>query len=76
MFINFIKRIDLYGKKPEFYFKGRPDKTTWIGRIITFLYILIYIGFLAYRLNRMIKRLDVTFYDTNAYTGDSFNSIK
>ena len=70
MFINFIKRIDLYGKKPEFYFKGKPDKTTWIGRIITFLYILIYIGFLAYRLNRMIKRLDVKFYDTNAYTGE------
>lgn len=70
MFCSLIKRIDLYGKQPEFYFKGNPSKTTWVGRILTYLYVIIYIAFLVYKLNRMIKRVDVTFYDTYAYTGE------
>lgn len=70
MFCNLIKRIDLYGKEPEFYFKGNSSKTTWIGRILTYIYIIIYVAFLAYKLDRMINRVDVTFYDTNAYTGE------
>ena len=70
MIFQFLKRIDLYGKEPEFYFKGKSSKTTWMGRILTILYVIIYIAFLIYKLNRMIKRKDVTFYDTNAYTGE------
>ena len=70
MFCDFIKRVDLYGKEPEFYFKGKNNKTSWIGRILTLLYVIIYIAFLIYKLNRMIKRTDVTFYDTTAYTGE------
>ena len=70
MFCDFIKRVDLYGKEPEFYFKGKYNKTSWIGRILTLLYVIIYIAFLIYKLNRMIKRTDVTFYDTTAYTGE------
>ena len=70
MFLHFIKRIDLYGKCPEFFFKGESNKTTWVGRIFTFLYILIYLAFLIYKLDRMIKRKDVTFYETNANKGE------
>ena len=70
MFCSFIKRIDLYGKDPEFYFKGKPNKTTWVGRILTILYIIIYLAFLIYKLERMVSRVDVTFYDTYAYTGE------
>ena len=70
MFVDFIKSIDLYGKSPELYYKGKSNKTTWVGRILTILYIIIYIAFLIYKLNRMINRVDVTFYDTNAYTGE------
>ena len=70
MFLHFIKRIDLYGKYPEFYFKGESNKTSSVGRIFTFLYILIYLAFLIYKLDRMIKRKDVTFYETNANKGE------
>ena len=70
MFCSFIKRIDLYGKEPEFYFKGKPNKTTWVGRILTILYVIIYLAFLIYKLERMVSRVDVTFYDTYAYTGE------
>ncbi len=70
MFCEFIKKIDLYGKDPEFYYKGNPSKTTWIGRILTIVYVIIYIAFLVYKLERMIKRVDVTFYETTAFTGE------
>ena len=70
MLCPFIKKIDLYGKDPEFYFKGNSNKTTWIGRILTILYVIIYISFLIYKLERMVSRVDVTFYDTYAYTGE------
>ena len=70
MFCEFVKRIDLYGKEPEFYFKGKSNKTTWLGRILTILYAVIYLAFLIYKLKRMVSRVDVTFYDTYAYTGE------
>ena len=70
MFCEFIKRIDLYGKEPEFYFKGKSSKTSWLGRILTILYAIIYLAFLIYKLDRMVNRVDVTFYDTYAYTGE------
>ena len=50
MLCPFIKKIDLYGKDPELYFKGNSNKTTWIGRILTILYVIIYISFLIYKL--------------------------
>ena len=59
-----IKEIDFYGKQPEFYFKGKPKKVTWIGRIFTIIYIIIYIIFFIYKLYRMSQRVDITFYDT------------
>ena len=70
MLNDFLKSIDLYGKSPELYYKGKSNKTTWVGRILTILYVIIYVAFLIYKLNRMVKRVDVTFYDTNAYTGE------
>ena len=64
---NFIKEIDFYGKQPEFYFKGKPQTVTWIGRIFTIIYIIIYIIFFVYKLYRMSQRVDITFYDTYSY---------
>ena len=61
---DFIKEIDFYGKKPEFYYKGKPKKVTWIGRIFTIINIIIYIIFFTYKLYRMSQRVDITFYDT------------
>jgi len=29
-FFEFLKRIDFFGKEPEFYFKGKPKQVTII----------------------------------------------
>jgi len=70
-FYEFIKDIDMFGKMPEFYFKGKTKKTTWIGRILTFIFIGLYLSFFIFKLVQMIKRVDVTFYDTFAFTGET-----
>ena len=65
-----IKEIDLYGKEPDIYYKGKQRKTSWMGRIFTLIYIIIYIYFLVYRLSRMFKRQDVSFSETNSSIGE------
>ena len=69
-FCEVIKDIDMFGKMPEFYIKGKTKKTTWIGRIFTLVFIVLYGSFFIYKLTQMIKRVDVTFYDTFAFTGE------
>ena len=62
-----LKDIDMFGKEPELYYKTRPKKTSWMGRILSFLFVLVYFAFFLYKLIRMLKRVDVTFYDTFTY---------
>ena len=62
-----LKDIDMFGKEPELYYKTRPKKTSWIGRILSFAFVLIYFAFFIYKLVKMLKRVDVTFYDTFTY---------
>ena len=62
-----IKDVDMFGKEPEFYYKGKPKKKSWIGRIFSFSFILIYLAFFLYKLIKMLKKTDVTFYDTFTY---------
>ena len=62
-----IKDIDMFGKEPELYYKTRPKKTSWIGRILSVVFVLVYFAFFLYKLIRMLKRVDVTFYDTFTY---------
>jgi hypothetical protein len=57
----------MFGKEPELYYKSRPKKTSWIGRILSFLFVLVYFAFFLYKLIRMLKKVDVTFYDTFTY---------
>ena len=61
----------MFGKMPEFYIKGKNKKTTWIGRIFTIIFAGLYAGFFIYKLTQMIKRVDVTFYDTFAFKGET-----
>ena len=70
-FCGFIKDIDMFGKMPEFYIKGKSKKTTWIGRIFTIIFAGLYACFFIYKLTQMIKRVDVTFYDTFAFKGET-----
>ena len=62
-----LKDVDMFGKEPELYYKGRPKKTSWICRILSFSFVLIYFAFFLYKLIKMLKKTDVTFYDTFSY---------
>ena len=62
-----IKDIDMFGKEPELYYKTRPKKTSWIGRILSFSFVFIYFAFFIYKFIKMLRRVDVTFYDTFTY---------
>ena len=41
-----IGDIDLFGKDITIYYKGKSQINSWIGRVLTFLYIGIYLFFL------------------------------
>ena len=63
--------IDLFGKEPELYYKGNSKQTFCIGKFLTLLYLFIYVGFFLYKLIRMLKKVDVTFYETSTFTGET-----
>ena len=64
---QFLYDMDLFDKTPELYYKRKSKRSTELGIVLTILYIILYIAFLVYKLVRMVKRMDVTFYDTYAY---------
>ena len=66
---DFLTDFDLFGKSPELYYKGKSKKSSLLGIIFTVIYIVIYIAFLIYKLVRMFKRVDVTFYDSYVFQG-------
>ena len=71
---HFLLNMDLFGKSPDLYFKGKTKKPSKIGLIFTIIYVILYISFLIYKLIRMVRRVDVTFYDSYAYK--DFPSLK
>ena len=70
---EFLTDLDLFGKTPEFCYKGNSKKSSIIGVVLTIIYIILYIAFLIYKLVRMVQRVDVTFYDS--YTFQALPSI-
>ena len=68
--LKIIKNFDLFGKNPDLYYKGNQKKTSWLGFILTVFYIIIYIAFFVYKFIRMVNKVDVTFYETYAFTGE------
>ena len=38
---KFLSEFDLFGKEPELYFKGKPQRTSKVGKALTYLYIII-----------------------------------
>ena len=70
-FFKLINELDLFGRKPELYYKGNSKRKAWVGKVFTQIYALIYLGFFIYKLIRMIKKVDVTFYETSTYTGET-----
>ena len=69
-FCQYIKKIDFFGKAPEFYLKGKSKLVSWFGRIFTFIFILLYIAIFCYKLIRMSQRVDITFYDSYSNTDE------
>ena len=66
---KFFEDIDLFGKETELYYNGNSKLTSWVGKTLTILYVLGYLGFFIYKVVRMVQRVDVTFYDSYAFTG-------
>ena len=64
-----ISKFDLFGKEPEFFYKGNSQKTSYFGKILSVVYIALYICFFVFKLIRMINKVDLDFYETYAFTG-------
>ena len=66
---QFLSEFDLFGKEPELYFKGKPQRTSKLGKFLTYLYIAVYVAFFVYKIVRMLQKVDITFFETYAYSG-------
>ena len=66
---DFLTDFDLFGKQPEIYYHGKSKKSSAFGIVLTVIYIVIYITFLIYKIIRMLKRIDLTFYDSYTFQG-------
>ena len=60
----------MFGKEPNLYYKGRNKKTSLLGNILSFSFIFLYFALFLYKLIRMIKKVDVSFYDTYTYQAE------
>jgi hypothetical protein len=65
-----LEDIDLFSKSPDIYYKGKPQKSSFLGRTLTISYAVIYAAFFVYKIVRMALKVDVTFYETEAWTGE------
>ena len=65
--LKFLLNIDLFGRIPKLYYKGQQKRKTFIGSLATIIYIVIYLCFFIYKVNKMLKRVDVSFYETYIY---------
>ena len=66
----FMSNIDLFSKKIELYYQGKPKKSFLIGCLFTISYVSVFIAFIIYKLIRIAKKVDAKFYDTYANIGE------
>ena len=64
-----LSEFDLFGKEPELYFKGKCQRTSLFGKFFSYFYIVIYAGFFIYKIIRMLEKVDISFYETYAFSG-------
>ena len=67
-YFKFLYIIDLFGKQPNLYYKEKPKRKALIGVFSSILYISIYITYFIYKINKMLKRVDYKFSETNVNT--------
>jgi len=68
---KFFEDIDLFGMEAEVYFKGKSKRSSTLGKILTIIYGILYAAFFIYKLVRMLKKIDVNFYETTTFTGET-----
>ena len=68
---KFIYDIDLFGKIPELYYRGKNKKVSLIGTLLTLIYFILYFVIFAYKFLRVFHKKDVNFYETYEYTGET-----
>ena len=66
--LKFIYEIDLFGREAKIYYKEKPKRKTYVGGFTTIIFVVIYIAFFVYKINKMLKKVDVSFYETYIYT--------
>ena len=74
-FCRLTKEMDFFGKNPELYIEGREKQITHVGKILTYLFIILYIIIFCYKVYRMTTRVDITFYDSFSNT-DEIPTVK
>ena len=67
---QFFQDIDLFSRKLELYFNGKPRKSSRIGFIFTLIYISIFLTIFLYNLKKMISKNNGTFYVTYTYENE------
>ena len=67
---QFFQDIDLFSRKLELYYNGKPRKTSRIGFIFTLIYISIFLTIFLYNLKKMISKNNGTFYVTYTYENE------
>ena len=61
---KFIHKLDLFGREINLYYKGNEKKNTYLGCFFSLGFLIICLSFSLYKINRMIKKKDLIFYDT------------
>ena len=66
---QFLEDLDLFGKDAELYYKGKSRRSSFIGIAFTIIYCFIYFGAFLYLLISLLKKYDISFYDSYAFNG-------
>jgi hypothetical protein len=62
-----LQDIDLFSRRLELYYNGKPEKTSRIGTIFTLIYVSIFLTIILYKLIKMLEKQNGTFYITYEY---------
>jgi len=54
--LKFFQDIDLFSRKLELYYNGKPEKTSRIGTLFTLIYISIFFTIFIYKFIKMIEK--------------------
>ena len=69
MIANFYQNLIYLEKSQNYISKENHKEHQKLGKVLTYFYIIIYIGFFLYKIIRMLRKVDITFYETNAFSG-------